>query len=94
LDFFQRQNLAKSLRATADLTRVAMASSDGNSYAFDAPAASAASMATKPADHFELPGKIAWLASLDTSAKPAKEFRRTSIMYVRPFTDREHQPFR
>jgi pyruvate kinase len=37
-------------------------------------------MATKAADHFELPGKIAWLASLDTSAKPAKEFRRTSII--------------
>ena len=37
-------------------------------------------MAAKAADHYDMPGKIAWLASLDTNAKPAKEFRRTSIM--------------
>ena len=39
-------------------------------------------MATKVADYFKQPGNLSWLASLDTSAKPAKKFRRTSIMYV------------
>ena len=34
----------------------------------------------KAADHLEVGGKIAWLASLDTDYKPEKNYRRSSII--------------